>query len=207
MNRRIQLALKRAFDIVVSFAVLTLLSSLIGLISLAIQLTTGSPVLFRQARPGYKGKPFTLLKFRTMTEDRDAEDNLLPDGDRLTPVGRFLRGTTLDELPEFINVLRGEMSLVGPRPLLMRYYPYYTEEERARFDVLPGMTGLAFVSGRNDLSWDERLALDVWYSRNWSLALDVRILLLTVHRVITKQGFQVDPAEVMLDLDEERRLR
>jgi lipopolysaccharide/colanic/teichoic acid biosynthesis glycosyltransferase len=207
MSRRIQMAIKRAFDIVVSSTILIILSPLIALITLAIRLTMGLPVLFHQTRPGYKEQPFTILKFRTMTEDRYADGNLLPDSDRLTPLGRFLRSTTLDELPELINVLRGEMSLVGPRPLLMRYYPYYTEKERARFDVLPGMTGLAFVSGRNDLPWDERLALDTWYSKNWSLALDAKILLLTVHRVITKRGFQVDPGAVMLSLDEERKLR
>ena len=205
MTRRTALAFTRAVDIIVSSSMLIMLSPLMALIALVIRLTLGSPVLFRQTRPGHQGRPFAIFKFRTMTDGQDANGHLLPDSDRLTPTGRFLRSTTLDELPELINVLRGEMSLVGPRPLLMRYYSYYTEEERARFDVLPGMTGLAFVSGRNDLSWDERLALDVWYSKNWSFLLDIKILVLTLGCVVTRNGLKVDPRATMLDLDEERK--
>ena len=205
MKRQTQQALKRILDIVVSLVLLTLFSPFIAIIALAIRLTMGPPILFRQTRSGYREQPFTILKFRTMTDDRDADGNLLPDGDRLTPLGRFLRSTTLDELPELINVLRGDMSLVGPRPWLMRYNPCYTEEERARFDVRPGMTGLAFVTGRNDLPWDDRLALDIWYSQNWSLWLDIKILFLTLIRVLTRHGLQVDAPSAMPDLDEQRR--
>ena len=205
MKRQIQQALKRVFDIIVSLVLLTLFSPLMAIIALAIRLTMGPPILFRQTRSGYREQPFTILKFRTMTDDQGANGDLLPDGDRLTTLGHFLRSTTLDELPELINVLRGDMSLVGPRPWLMRYLPYYVDEERARFDVPPGMTGLAFVTGRDDLPWDDRLALDVLYSRNWSLWLDIKILLLTLIRVLTRHGLQVDAQSVVPDLDEQRR--
>jgi lipopolysaccharide/colanic/teichoic acid biosynthesis glycosyltransferase len=145
-------------------------------------------VLFRQLRPGLHGRPFVILKFRTMADARGADGNLLPDAERLTPVGQFLRSTSLDELPELWNVLRGEMSLVGPRPLLMKYLDRYTEEQARRHDVKPGITGWAQVNGRNAISWEEKFALDVWYTRNLSLRLDLEVLCLTLVRLFTRAG-------------------
>ena len=145
-------------------------------LALFIRVTCGSPVLFRQRRPGRSRESFVLFKFRSMTDERDENGLLLPDEERLTAFGRFLRRTSLDELPSLLNVLRGEMSLVGPRPLLIRYLPYFTETEQRRMDVLPGITGWAQIHGRNELPWDERLARDVWYVRNLSITLDIRIL-------------------------------
>ena len=188
MSQRTQVALKRLFDIVVSVTALILLSPVTGLIALAIYIAMGRPILFRQARLGYQGRTFAILKFRTMTEARDEQGNLLPDKQRLTRVGRFLRSTTLDELPELINVLKGEMSLVGPRPLLVEYRHLYTPEQWRRHEVLPGMAGPALASGRNILSWEEKFALDVWYVDHWSLWLDFRMLALTAWRVIRRQG-------------------
>jgi len=159
-----------------------------GLIALAVRLRLGVPVLFRQRRPGLHGQPFTLLKFRTMTGARDAAGNLLPDAERLTPLGRFLRATSLDELPELLNVLKGEMSLVGPRPLLLEYLTRYTPEQARRHDVRPGITGWAQVNGRNALSWEHKFALDVWYVDHVSLGLDLKILVLTALRVLARQG-------------------
>lgn len=164
----------------------------------------GRPVFFRQTRPGRGGAPFELVKFRTMTDDRDAAGALLPDAARLTSLGCFLRATSLDELPELWNVLRGDMSLVGPRPLLMRYLPYYSDRENKRHLVRPGLTGWAQLHGRNTVSWDERLALDVWYVENRSMLLDLRILLLTVVLVLKREGVVMDPGAVMQDLDRER---
>ncbi len=198
---------KRLFDLALAVPTLVVLAPILALLAILVRLRLGSPVLFRQQRPGLHGQPFTIFKFRTMTEERDAKGNQLSDGQRLTAFGRFLRSTSLDELPELFNVLKGEMSWVGPRPLLMRYYPYYTEEERSRFLVRPGITGLAQISGRNDLSWDSRFAADVQYLRACSLSLDVWILLLTVWHIFTRQGLRVDPGACMLDLDEERRER
>lgn len=196
--------LKRLFDVVVAVLALTLLAlPLLGLMGL-IRLKLGSPVLFRQTRPGLGGLPFELIKFRTMTDDRDVEGVLLPDAERLTSFGRLLRATSLDELPELWNVLRGDMSLVGPRPLLMRYLPYYTDRERRRHGVRPGLTGWAQLHGRNTVSWDERLALDVWYVENRTLALDFRILLQTVVIVLKREGVVIDPGAAMKDLDVER---
>jgi len=198
---------KRVFDIVASALMLTLLLPVLAVTALLVKIDSGRPVLFRQQRPGRHGKPFTIYKFRTMTDARDAQGILLPDAERLTALGRFLRRTSLDELPELWNVLKGDMSLVGPRPLLMRYIPYFNKSELARFDVRPGITGLAQICGRNDLSWDSRIAMDVRYAQTWSLRLDLYILLLTVVRVLRRQGMQVDPGATMLDFDQERRLR
>jgi lipopolysaccharide/colanic/teichoic acid biosynthesis glycosyltransferase len=161
---------------------------LMGLIALAIWLFEGPPVFFCQPRPGYKGRIFKLCKFRTMREAYDANGNLLPDAQRLTPLGRFLRATSLDELPELFNVLRGEMSLVGPRPLLVAYLERYTPEQMRRHDVLPGITGWAQVNGRNALSWEDKFRLDVWYVDHWSLWLDLKILALTVWKVLRREG-------------------
>lgn len=164
----------------------------------------GRPVFFAQQRPGRGGRPFRMLKFRTMTDARDENGDLLPDGERLTPAGRFLRSTSLDELPELVNVLRGEMSLVGPRPLLPRYTPYFTREESLRMSVRPGITGWAQINGRNVATWDDRLAMDVWYVRNRSLRLDLQILWGTVTAVFLRDGVVVDPESIMPNLDVER---
>jgi lipopolysaccharide/colanic/teichoic acid biosynthesis glycosyltransferase len=198
---------KRVLDLAITCLALIVLSPLLALVALLVRWQLGAPVLFRQRRPGWHGQPFMLFKFRTMTDARDAEGNLLSDSERLTRFGRFLRSTSLDELPELINVLRGEMSLVGPRPLLLRYYPYFTENERVRFGVRPGITGLAQVLGRNDLTWDHRIATDVQYVQTYSLGLDLKIIWLTVWSVLNRRGVQVDPATRMLDFDEERRRR
>jgi len=179
---------KRILDITLTALALPLLAPLMGAIALAIYVTMGRPITFRQERPGLHGRPFILLKFRTMTDARDAAGNLLPDGERLLPLGRFLRSTSLDELPELLNVLRGEMSLVGPRPLLMRYLDRYTPAQARRHEVKPGITGWAQVNGRNALTWEERFALDVWYVDHWSLGLDLRILVLTAWKVLKREA-------------------
>ena len=197
--------LKRALDVVASIGLLVLFSPLLVVVYVLVHTFLGRPVLFRHERPGRHARPFHLIKFRTMTNETDASGRLLPDSQRLTALGRFLRSTSVDELPELLNVLKGDMSLVGPRPLLTRYTAYFREAERCRFDVRPGITGLAQVRGRNDLSWDTRIAADVWYVRNWSLWLDLKILALTALQVVSRRGLQVDPGSVMKDLDEERR--
>ena len=179
--------MKRLFDVLVAGVGLSLLAPLLAA-ALAVRLWLGAPVLFRQVRPGRNGRPFVLYKFRTMRDAVDQHGDPLPDADRLTRLGWFLRSTSLDELPELWNVLRGDMSLVGPRPLLMEYLPLYTPEQARRHRVRPGITGWAQVNGRNALTWDERLALDVWYVDNRSLRLDLRILLLTVWQVFARVG-------------------
>ena len=188
MLKRVQAHLKRVFDVVVSATALVVLAPVMGLIALAVWRTMGRPVLFRHVRPGLHGKPFVMYKFRTMRDLRDAEGKLLPDEARLTPFGRWLRSTSLDELPELVNVLRGEMSLVGPRPLLMEYLDRYTPEQARRHEVKPGITGWAQIHGRNNLRWDERFKLDVWYVDNWSLWLDVKILWRTLWMVLRREG-------------------
>jgi sugar transferase EpsL len=196
---------KRLLDLFVAVVGLVLAAPVIGIIVLLVRLRLGHPVIFRQRRPGLHSEPFVIYKFRTMNEKRDDEGNLLPDVDRLTPLGRFLRSMSLDELPELINVIKGDMSLVGPRPLLMRYIPYYTLSERKRFEVLPGITGWAQVNGRNDAGWDKRLALDIWYVEHLSLGLDLRILAMTLWQVLNRKNVQVTPRTTMLDLDEARK--
>jgi sugar transferase EpsL len=179
---------KRALDVVVAAAGLLLLSPVLAATALAVRLGIGSPVFFRQTRPGLNGQPFALLKFRTMRDADDAEGNLLPDAARLTRLGAFLRSTSLDELPELWNVLRGEMSLVGPRPLLMEYLPLYTPEQARRHEVRPGITGWAQVNGRNALRWEDKFRLDVWYVDHRSLWFDIRILVLTLKKVLVREG-------------------
>lgn len=179
---------KRAIDVVVSTLALILLSPLLSGIAWLVRVKLGSPVLFRQQRPGQHGRPFTIYKFRTMTDARDGQGNLLPDADRLTPFGQFLRSTSLDALPELINVVKGEMSLVGPRPLLMRYLERYTPEQMRRHEVKPGITGWAQVNGRNTLTWEQKFALDVWYVDHQSFWLDLKIILLTVWKVLKREG-------------------
>lgn len=176
--------LKRLFDVVASFFLLLVCSPILLVTALAVRYVLGAPVFLRQVRPGLHGQPFTFLKFRSMSELRDADGNLLPDAERLSPFGLALRRSSLDELPQLINVLRGDMSLVGPRPLLMEYLPLYSDVQRRRHAVLPGITGWAQVNGRNAISWDEKFALDVWYVENRSLGLDIKILWLTFLRVV-----------------------
>lgn len=182
------LFLKQFIDRLAAAVGLVCLAPVMVATALGIRVTMGGPVLFRQARPGRGGRIFELVKFRTMREAKDADGNPLPDEQRLTRTGRFLRATSLDELPQLWNVLRGDMSLVGPRPLLVEYLPRYSAEQARRHDVLPGITGWAQVNGRNALEWDERFQLDVWYVDNWSLALDLKILALTLLRVIQREG-------------------
>ncbi len=179
---------KRLFDILVAALLLLLILPLMLVTALAVRWALGVPVLLRQKRPGLDGMPFEFFKFRTMTEERDDAGGLLPDERRLTSFGRWLRMTSLDELPQLFNVLKGDMSLVGPRPLLMEYLPLYSPLQARRHEVRPGITGWAQVNGRNALSWDERFRLDVWYVDNCSLLLDLRILLLTVLRVFQARG-------------------
>lgn len=180
--------IKRIFDLVLSSLGLIIFSPIILLLIVVIFLFLGRPILFRQVRPGHKGQLFTLYKFRTMNEAKDAQGNLLPDSQRLTALGRFLRATSLDELPELINVLEGKMSLVGPRPLLVSYLPLYDDEQARRHNVLPGIAGWAQVNGRNAISWEEKFALDVWYVDHWSVWLDTKILILTIWKVIKREG-------------------
>ena len=180
--------LKRCFDFVVALAGLVVLSPLLLAIVALVRWRLGSPVLFRQQRPGLGGRPFTLIKFRTMTDARGADGAAAPDAQRLTAFGRFLRSTSLDELPELYNVLVGDMSLVGPRPLLMEYLPLYSAHQRRRHEVRPGITGWAQVNGRNAISWEQKFDLDVWYVDNASFWLDLRILWLTLWRVLGREG-------------------
>jgi len=195
---------KRLVDILGALVGLIILSPVMLVVAVVVYVSMGPPVLFKQERAGLNGRPFMLYKFRTMLDLRDKHGNLLPDEKRLTPVGRFLRNWSLDELPQFWNVLKGDMSLVGPRALLMEYLPFYTEREKLRHSVKPGITGWAQINGRNLLSWNERLEMDVWYVENWSILLDIKILFLTVIAVLNKKGLIVNPRSVMLDLDEER---
>ena len=184
--------LKRLFDITVSGIGLLVLAPLIFGLALTVHLKMGSPVLFRQRRPGLGGKPFVMFKFRTMRDDRDAQGNLLPDEQRLIPFGRFLRSSSLDELPELINVLKGDMSLVGPRPLLMEYLGRYSPEQFRRHEVRPGITGWAQVNGRNALTWEEKFRLDVWYVDHWTFGLDLKILWLTLRKVLEREGISAE---------------
>ena len=183
-----KLTAKRMFDLGAAVAVALILTPLLLALAGIVRLFLGSPVLFRQLRPGYKGRPFTCLKFRTMTDRRDANGHLLSDAERLTPLGRFLRSTSLDEFPELINVIRGEMSLVGPRPLLMQYLERYTPEQMRRHQVKPGITGWAQINGRNAVSWEQKFAYDVWYVENQNFWLDLKILALTPWKTLRRQG-------------------
>lgn len=180
--------IKRLFDVCVSVAAIVLLSPLLLVTMLVTRIKLGGPVFFRQQRPGLHGQPFEMVKFRTMTDTRDSESNLLPDGERLTAYGRFLRSTSIDELPELWNVLKGDMSLVGPRPLLMEYLPLYSAEQRRRHEVRPGVTGWAQINGRNAIGWDEKFAFDIWYVDNRSFFLDLKILLMTAKNVLIRRG-------------------
>lgn len=188
---------KRVFDTICAASALLLLSPLLLLVAILVRKRLGTPVLFRQQRPGLHGKPFLMYKFRTMTDRCDQNGNLLADSERLTAFGRTLRSTSLDELPELINVLKGDMSLVGPRPLLMEYLDRYTPQQARRHEVRPGITGWAQINGRNALSWEDKFALDVWYVDHRSMLLDLRILLKTVGKVLEREGISGQGQETM----------
>ena len=181
---------KRCFDLLLASITAPLWLPLLFVVGLLVRSRLGSPVFFHQERPGRDGKPFKLIKFRSMTDERDAQGQLLPDADRLPAFGRWLRATSLDEFPELLNILKGEMSFVGPRPLLMQYLPLYSREQARRHETIPGITGWAQVNGRNALSWDEKFKLDVWYVNNRSLWLDIKILWRTFLTVVRKDGIQ-----------------
>jgi sugar transferase EpsL len=179
---------KRLYDLLLTIPLLIILSPVILIIGIAVAVRHGFPILFQQKRPGYHGEVFKIYKFRTMLDRNDAKGNPLPDAKRLTKLGQFLRTTSLDELPELINVMKGEMSLVGPRPLLISYLPLYNSEQSRRHDVLPGITGWAQVHGRNALTWQVKFALDVWYVDHWSLWLDIKIIAMTIVKVLRREG-------------------
>jgi sugar transferase EpsL len=180
--------MKRAFDILVSITALLILAPFFILISVSVFIVLGFPVIFSQLRPGLDSRPFRMYKFRTMTNEKDIDGKLLPNEKRITRFGRFLRATSLDEIPEFINVLKGEMSVVGPRPLLMDYVPLFNSMQNMRHSVKPGITGWAQVNGRNSITWEERFRLDVWYVKNHNICLDIKILWLTILRVFRREG-------------------
>ena len=184
--------LKRIIDILGAFTALILFSPIMAYTAWKVSKTMGSPVLFQQTRPGKNGKPFEMIKFRTMQDANGPDGKPLPDAERITPFGDFMRRTSLDELPEFWNVLKGDMSLVGPRPLLMQYLPLYSKEQYRRHEVRPGITGWAQVNGRNAISWEEKFKLDVWYVDNQSFWLDIKILFLTVKKVVFKENISAD---------------
>ncbi|WP_075995651.1 sugar transferase [Salaquimonas pukyongi] len=189
--------MKRLFDIAVSSLMLVVLAPVMAAIGAMIWINMGRPVLFAQVRPGLNGTPFKMLKFRTMTNEKDRQNNLLVDGKRLTRLGKWLRANSLDELPELWNVLKGEMSLVGPRPLLMEYLPLYNQRQMRRHEVRPGITGWAQVNGRNAISWEEKFELDIWYVDNRSFLLDLKIIVLTILRVFSRKGISADGEATM----------
>jgi sugar transferase EpsL len=194
-------ARKRLFDLLIALPGLLLVFPILLVVAGVVWLTQGKPVFFRQQRPGYRGRIFTLFKFTTMRSQHGPDGQLLPDAQRLTGVGRFLRASSLDELPELLNVLRGEMSLVGPRPLLVKYLPLYSSEQMHRHDVLPGITGWAQINGRNALSWAEKFRLDVWYVEHWSLRLDIKILALTIWKVFKREGINAPGQATAAEFD------
>ena len=193
--------IKRFFDIVLSLTAIIILSPLFLILGILVRVKLGSPVFFRQKRPGRNGEIFTLCKFRTMTDKRDEKGELLPDEERLTKFGKMLRSTSLDELPELFIILKGDMSLVGPRPLLVKYLPWYTEEERHRHDVRPGLTGLAQVNGRNTIGWEARFAYDLEYVRHCSFLMDVKIIGMTVGKVLNRSGILSGAEQTTEDFD------
>ena len=198
--------LKRGLDLACSLAGLVLLSPLFAILAAAVRIGLGSPVFFRQSRPGLNGEPFTLLKFRSMTNGRDGSGNLLPDDRRLTRLGRLLRSLSLDELPTLWNVVRGEMSLVGPRPLLLEYLGRYTPEQARRHEARPGITGWAQVNGRNALTWEEKFELDVWYVDHCSLSLDLKILAMPAWKVLTREGISAEGHPTMPEFQGSRKI-
>jgi lipopolysaccharide/colanic/teichoic acid biosynthesis glycosyltransferase len=191
-NKKFRHIVKRIFDFTASLCGLILLSPILIVVALLIRLNLGSPIFFTQDRVGKNNKVFKMIKFRSMKDGVDKNGNLLPDEMRLTKFGKILRSTSLDELPELINVLKGDMSLIGPRPLLVDYLPLYNENQIKRHNVLPGLTGWAQINGRNSLSWNEKFNLDIWYVDNWSLTLDIKILFLTIYKVFKREGISQD---------------
>lgn len=189
--------IKRLLDFILSLVAVIILSPVLLIIALLVRIKLGSPVIFKQKRPGLNGKIFTLYKFRTMTDKKDEEGNLLPDSERLTKFGKLLRSTSLDELPELINILKGDMSIVGPRPLLVEYLELYNEEQKHRHDVRPGLTGLAQVSGRNSITWEEKFKEDIRYINNTSLILDIKIIIKTIIKVFKREGISQEGNETM----------
>ena len=189
--------IKRLLDFILSLVALIILSPVLLITALLVRIKLGSPVIFKQKRPGLNGKIFTLYKFRTMTDKKDEEGNLLPDSERLTKFGKLLRSTSLDELPELINILKGDMSIVGPRPLLVEYLELYNEEQKHRHDVRPGLTGLAQVSGRNSITWEEKFKEDIRYINNISLILDIKIIIKTIIKVFKREGISQEGNETM----------
>ena len=191
--------IKRPLDCILATGALVVLSPVIGVTSVLVKKKLGTPVLFRQNRPGKDEKIFRLMKFRTMTDERDENGELLPDEDRLTKFGSFLRSTSLDELPELLNIIKGDMALIGPRPLMVQYLPLYNEEQRHRHDVRPGMSGLAQVNGRNAISWEERFKLDTEYVKHVSFAMDLSIVLKTIRVILAREGISSETSETMED--------
>lgn len=199
--------IKRLLDIGISFTALVVLSPVLLAVAVLVRIKLGAPVIFHQDRPGYQEKIFKLCKFRSMTDARGADGKLLPDEERLTRFGKALRASSLDELPELWNILKGDMSLIGPRPLLVSYLPYYTDEERLRHSVRPGLTGLAQVRGRNLLDWDRRFATDVEYVRNLTFAMDVKIFFMTIRKVFVREDIEVDTSQAEGNFAEIRKAR
>lgn len=200
--------IKRSFDIIVALLGLLILSPVLIVLAILIRITMGSPIIFRQKRPGLYGKPFEIYKFRTMGLAPEDTQHLIPDNERVTVLGKLLRSYSLDELPQLWNLLKGDLSFVGPRPLLQCYYPYYSKRERKRFLVRPGITGWAQINGRCNLPWDERLEMDVWYVENFSLLLDLKIVGLTLARVLKRENACFEPSEELkYNLDIERQMR
>lgn len=189
--------IKRLFDFVSAFLALIVFSLLLAAVAVLVKVKLGSPVIFKQERPGLNNKVFTLYKFRTMTDERDENGELLPDEVRLTKFGQFLRNTSIDELPELINILKGDMSVIGPRPLLVQYIPLYNEHQARRAEVKPGLSGWAQVNGRNSVTWEDKFDMDVYYVDNYSLALDIKILFMTVKNVIKREGISSDTSATM----------
>ena len=203
---------KRVLDIAIALPAVVLLTPILACIALLVRVKFGTPVLFRQLRPGLMGQPFRIYKFRTMSDAKDAQGNLLPDNERLTRFGRLLRATSIDELPELVNVLKGDMSLVGPRPLLMQYLNRYSAEQARRHEVKPGVTGWAQVNGRNNISWEEKFKMDIWYVDNYSFVLDVKIICMTVLKVLKREGIsqrsmataaEFNPQAFRVDIDKD----
>ncbi|MDM0551480.1 sugar transferase [Clostridium perfringens] len=201
MNKNIQYFIKRTFDIIASLGGLIVFSPIIIVVAILVRVNLGSPVLFTQDRVGKNNKIFKMMKFRTMKDGIDKCGNLLPDSERLTNFGKILRSTSLDELPELINILKGDMSLIGPRPLLVEYLPLYSEDQKRRHDVLPGLTGWAQVNGRNSISWEEKFKLDVYYVDNWSVGLDIKIFFLTFYKILKRDGINQNDNITMQKFD------
>ena len=204
---RVGLVIKRAIDVVFAILLLVVLLPILAAIALMVRIKLGSPVFFVQDRPGRNATPFRVRKFRTMIDAQGPDGRSLPDRVRLTRLGNAIRSASLDELPQLVNIVAGDMSFIGPRPLLMRYLPFFTERERIRFKMRPGLTGWAQVNGRNTVGWNERLQQDVWYVEHWSLWLDLTIVVRTLGAVVMRRGFESDPESRMANLDDERRHR